>query len=333
MAMMRSMPLVSVVTAAYNSEQYLVECIESVIAQTYEHLEYVIVNNCSTDGTREIAERYARKDPRIRVHNNERFVDVIENHNNALRQIAPDSVYCKMVHADDWLFPECLERMVEVAEAHPTVGIVGAYRLDGAEVGCDGLPYPTPYISGLELGRMTLLDLVGVFGSATSVLYRSECVREQTPMFDEDDFHADTGACLDILRTWDFGFVHQVLTYTRRHRGAQTSFAEAMNTYQAAALRHLVRYGRTYLAPQEYDERLKRTLKGYYRFLLTRLSEPGAAEVWRYHRAALAKSGHPLDWRKMIREILQYAPRRPAMALRLGLRLIGIVSGASGREF
>src|SRR6185503_300851 len=139
-------PLVSVVTPVYNGERHLVECIESVLAQTYERWEHTIVDNCSTDRTREIAERYAKKDARIRVHPNSTFVDLLPNHNIAFRQISPAAAYCKVVQADDWIFPECLERMVAVAEAHPTVGVVGAYRLDGAKVDCDGLPYPSTLV-------------------------------------------------------------------------------------------------------------------------------------------------------------------------------------------
>src|SRR4030067_1311700 len=109
-------PLVSVVTPVYNGEKYLAECIESVSAQTYKNWEYARVNNCSTDRTREIAERYASMDNRINVYTYEEFVDVIQSHNRALRLISPHSKYCKVVEADDWLFPECVERMVELAE-------------------------------------------------------------------------------------------------------------------------------------------------------------------------------------------------------------------------
>src|SRR5439155_14855095 len=101
-----SQPLVSVVTPVYNGEKYLSECIESVLAQTYQNWEYIIVNNCSTDNSLEIAQGYAKKDPRIGIHNNPEFVGVIQNHNIAFRQVASASKYCKVVHADDWLFPE-----------------------------------------------------------------------------------------------------------------------------------------------------------------------------------------------------------------------------------
>ena len=63
-------PLVSVLTPVYNGEKFLAECIESVLAQDYQHWEYHIVNNCSTDGTLRIAQSYADKDPRIRVTTN-----------------------------------------------------------------------------------------------------------------------------------------------------------------------------------------------------------------------------------------------------------------------
>ena len=43
------------------------------------------------------------------------FVDLVESGNRSLREISPDSKYTKVLHADDWLFPECLERMVQLS--------------------------------------------------------------------------------------------------------------------------------------------------------------------------------------------------------------------------
>ena len=64
-------PFVSIVTPVYNTEKYLAECIDSVLAQTYQNWEYIIVDNCSTDKSPLIAESYACKDSRIKIHYNE----------------------------------------------------------------------------------------------------------------------------------------------------------------------------------------------------------------------------------------------------------------------
>src|SRR6266567_1415436 len=135
-----SQPLVSVVVPVYNEVEYLGECLESILAQTYSNWNCVVVDNCSTDGSGEIAARYAAKDPRIRVHSNREFLRAVPNYNVAWRQISLECKYAKMVFSDDWIFPECLERMVAVAEEHPTVGIVGAYGLQGKQVMWIGLP-------------------------------------------------------------------------------------------------------------------------------------------------------------------------------------------------
>src|ERR1039458_8021732 len=115
----QSMPLVSIVTPAYNEEKYLAECIESVLGQTYPNWDYTIVKDCSTDGTLAIAMKYSAQDPRIRVIGNDTLVPAIANFNIALRQISSTSKYCKIVLADDWIFPECVERMVASMEQYP----------------------------------------------------------------------------------------------------------------------------------------------------------------------------------------------------------------------
>src|SRR5262245_27262771 len=177
--------LVSIVTPVYNGEHHLRECIESILAQTYQNWDYTIVNNSSTDKTLALAQHYAARDPRIRVHNNETFVPVIANYNIAFRQISPASEYCKVVAADDWLFPECLERMVSLAEQHRRVAIVGAYQLCGRGLAAEGVPYETPVLPGREVSRMQLLGGPYVFATPTAVLFRSSIVRSRHAFFNE----------------------------------------------------------------------------------------------------------------------------------------------------
>lgn len=297
---LESQPFISVVTPVYNGEKYLSECIESVLAQTYKKWEYIIVNNCSTDRTLEIAKNYAEKDNRILLHNNKEFLGVIQNHNNAFRLISPESKYCKVLQADDWLFPECLEKMVKVAEEHPSVNIVGSYRLDDVKVNCDGLPYPSTFVSGLEICRSTLLGGPYVFGSPTSLLVRSDLIRNSKSFYNEDNLHADKEACFDLLQDSDFGFVHQVLSFTRRENETMTTFAKRINTYILGDLMILKKYGHIYLTKQEFTEILKKRMGIYYRFLGKSVFQRKGKEFWDYHKNGFKKLGYPISFIKIL---------------------------------
>ncbi len=72
-------PLVSVITPVYNGAAYLQECVQSVLAQTYENFEYLIVDNCSTDGSFKIAKKAAATDRRINVIRCQDHVGIIQN--------------------------------------------------------------------------------------------------------------------------------------------------------------------------------------------------------------------------------------------------------------
>ena len=103
--------------------------------------------------------------------------------------------------------PECLARMVAIAEAHPTVGIVGSYQWRGDQIQWTGIPRGKQFLTGREAVRLTLLDNVSVFGNPTSNLFRAELVRQDEPFFPHTRPHADTSASYKHLQHWDFGFV------------------------------------------------------------------------------------------------------------------------------
>jgi len=301
--MTQSSPLVSVVTPVYNGERYLAECIESVLAQTYQNWEYIIVNNFSQDSTLEIAEQYAGRDPRIRIHSNQELVDIVRNHHIALAQTSSQSKYCKIVHADDCLFPECITRMVERAEENPRIGVVGAYALNGVRISWHGLPYGSTVISGHEICRRTLLREFYLFGSPTSTLIRSDLIRRRLPHFynESNNAHFDEEACFEVLQDNDFGFVQQVLTYTREHDESLTvSLSRALNTYLPGKLRMLLKYGPVYLEPEELDRCLRLKLREYYRFLGKSALKLEGRKFWEYHRSELANLDLPLSrWRTL----------------------------------
>jgi len=294
-----SNPLVSVVTPFYNTEKYLSECIESVLKQSYQRFEYILVNNCSTDRSREIAQHYSTIDPRIRVIDNEVFLTQVQNYNHALRQISAESKYCKIVQADDWLFPECLTKMVQVGEGNPSVGIIGAYRLDDVRVNCDGLPYSSTVISGREICRLQLLEGLFVFGSATTLLIRSDIVRKRGSFYNEESLYEDTEACYEILQNCDFGFVHQVLTFTRRENDSIRSSIMPFNPVISSNFIMLKKYGPIFLSEEEYARCLKSIEDRYLSFLARSLFECRGKKFWTYHRDGFKAVGYQLGWAKL----------------------------------
>ena len=74
-------PFVSVVTPVYNTGEFIEQAIRSVLERHYQNFEYIICNNHSTDGSGEIAARYAALDPRIRVVQPPRFLHKAQNCN------------------------------------------------------------------------------------------------------------------------------------------------------------------------------------------------------------------------------------------------------------
>jgi glycosyltransferase involved in cell wall biosynthesis len=292
-------PLVSIVIPAYNVERYLPDAIDSVLAQTYQNWQLIVVNNCSTDRTLKIACEYSARDARIRVRTNQTFVRVIENYNIAVRSISPASKYCKVLAGDDWMYHECLEKMVAVFERHPSVAIVGAYAMRGTAVVWTGLDYSTPVISGREICRSFMLGGPYIFGTPSSLLYRADIVRSRDVFFNESNVHADTEVCCEVLKHADFGFVHQVLTGARARDESMSSIMERLNTFAPWGLFLLDKYGSTYLDVDELKRCTKKGLATYYEYLGKQLFMRRDAEFWRFHRRKLAEVGRPLSTRRL----------------------------------
>lgn len=258
-------PFVSVLTPVYNGEEFLRECIESVLAQDYDNWEYVLVNNCSTDASLEIMKSYAAVDSRIRIHDNTHFLPAVQNLNHAFNQISPHSEYCKVVHADDMLLKNCLKEMVAVARQHPSVGIVSSYRLDGNRLDLGGLPIERSFFSGQEIARNYLLKGFSMFGSPSSLLIRSSLIREHDKMYDDSYLAADTGACLQLLKKSDFGFAHQVLTVTRIHKNSITNTAGKKSyAFIHGLIKLQLEFGPYYLTSKELSGRVAQKVNLFY---------------------------------------------------------------------
>lgn len=106
-------PLVSVIIPAYNVHDYLGECIESVLNQTYPHWEMIVVNDGSLDDTLAYAQRYASQDQRIRVIDQENSgVSVARN----AGLYSANGKYVIFLDGDDYWKPSLLRKLVTVSE-------------------------------------------------------------------------------------------------------------------------------------------------------------------------------------------------------------------------
>jgi glycosyltransferase involved in cell wall biosynthesis len=287
-------PLVTVITPFYNTEDHLAECIESVLQQTYNNWEYVLVNNRSTDRSAEIAERYVRLHPdRLRLEHNAVFLSQVQNYNHALRLISPKSKYCKLVQADDLLFPQCLELMVSVAERDSSIGVVGAYAIEGSTVEFDGLQYPSPVVSGKAVCRYFFLGNFYIFGSPTQLLLRSDLVLGRTPFYDESYVpFEDAAAIFQLLAQCNFGFVHQVLTFSRRDNASMMMSLWALDCPKAFQLLMLREFGGAFLESDEYRKQLKQKERAYCQLLVDGMVALRGREFWRFHAAMLGRMGY-----------------------------------------
>jgi len=318
-------PSVSVLTPVYNGEEYLADCIESVLAQDYAWLEYIIVNNCSTDGTLEIAQSYAKKDRRIQVRTNGTFVSAIDNHNLAFGLVPHHCKYCKVVCADDWIMPNCVSTLVDLAEAHPTVGIVGSYQRSANKVKWQGVPLTVNVMSGRDAGRLGLLNGIHVLGTPTSVLYRADLLRMRRFFFPHTRSHADTSACYEAFQHCDFGFVHEVLSEERVHSGQWSTEMDALDAGSASYLDVLLRYGTVYLTAAEFAARKKEVFDAYYRALGGCVWKLKGREFWNFHRSRLGDMGCDLEWAKIAKGAIKEAvaeAKNPVTAMRKALAVL-----------
>lgn len=118
--------LVSIVTPAYNSENYIAATIESVLAQTYPHFEMLIVDDQSTDRTRDIIEMYQVRDPRIKYKKLEKKGGASMARNKAIRMA--QGRYIAFLDADDLWDPQKLEVQLNFMRDHDYAFTYSSYR-------------------------------------------------------------------------------------------------------------------------------------------------------------------------------------------------------------
>ena len=120
-----SKPAVSVIVPVYNVEPYLRRCIDSLIKQTLQNIEIILIDDGSTDGCEAICDEYAANDARVRVVHQEN-VGLSEARNAGIDRARAD--YLMFVDGDDWVEPEFCEFPWMLAKKHKADSVMFQYR-------------------------------------------------------------------------------------------------------------------------------------------------------------------------------------------------------------
>jgi glycosyltransferase involved in cell wall biosynthesis len=132
---MKSNPLFSVATITYNSANYIRQAIESVLASSYDDFEFLISDDCSTDSTWQIIQKY--KDPRIKAWKNENNLGEYPNRNKVISEAKGEFIL--FVDGDDVLFKHTLRNLAEYIGAFPSAQMI--WGVQPADVDFAIMPY------------------------------------------------------------------------------------------------------------------------------------------------------------------------------------------------
>jgi glycosyltransferase involved in cell wall biosynthesis len=172
-------PAISVVMAAFNAERFIGEAIASVLTQTFDDLELIVVDDASSDGTGDVIAHFAERDGRVRMLRNERNLGTGVSLNRGIAAARANLI--GRLDADDICFPERFERQVEAMRQDPDLVVSGTYlqyiNADGDILGVSEAGpssdrqfarmrergYPTMVMGGTALMRRDAFEKAGGF--------------------------------------------------------------------------------------------------------------------------------------------------------------------------
>ncbi len=188
--MAQMFPLVSVVMPTYNAEAYILSAVESVLNQTVTNIELIIIDDHSTDGTRELLQSAARKDPRVQVLQNEENIGAAQSRNRAFQAVRGQ--YVALLDSDDLWRPEKLERQLALARETDADIIYCSYEMiDEA-----GEKHWPDFIVPEQTNLKEMLSTSVI--SCSTALLKAELCRSYS--FPKDVYHEDFAYWLLLLQ-------------------------------------------------------------------------------------------------------------------------------------
>ena len=189
-------PLISVIVPVYKVEKYLHQCVDSILNQTCQNLEVILVDDGSPDNCGAICDEYARKDPRIRVIHTEN-VGQASARNTGLGYASGD--YVTFVDSDDWVDSELYETIMRKAPFPVAVFGVTMDRPDGDQKkvlkACEESVLIQPDKDGDDLCKLAEASLLGY---ACNKIYSKDVLKHK--VFPDAKLREDLLFNLDVLK-------------------------------------------------------------------------------------------------------------------------------------
>jgi glycosyltransferase involved in cell wall biosynthesis len=234
-------PTVSVCIPVYNGGAFIDETIRSVLAQTYEDFELVVVDDVSTDDSLERLERHAAADPRVRVVAADEHVSAVENFRRATALCT--GRYLKLLCHDDTLATACLAQQVAALEANPSAAIVASRRAIVDETGRVLLRrHGLSRMRGLIPGGKAIAECIrggtNLIGEPSAVLVRAETLERTGSWSDTWPYVTDLELWFRLLNDGDLVALADTLATFRVHT---TGWSATMGHTQAEQVKRLFR--------------------------------------------------------------------------------------------
>lgn len=208
--MTKTRPLISVIMSVYNEEAFLKEAIDSILTQTIQDYELIIVDDCSSDGTGAILDGYAI-DPRIHIIKNKENRGLTANLNRALEDAG--GIYIARMDGDDIAHKDRFEKELKYLESHPELQLISCQtETFGNEQLCSDIQGDPEYLRCRMLVRPVLAH--------PGFMARGEVFRELGFRYDESFRQAqDYELAARLSRTYSIGICPEVLLSYRAHKG------------------------------------------------------------------------------------------------------------------
>ena len=229
------MPRITIHIPCYNYGRFVSEAIDSVLAQTFEDWEAIVIDDASTDDTADVLARY--HDPRLRMIRHTDNLGNIGTYNDAIRRAR--SEFFVILSADDRYRPRFLERVLAMFSEHPEAGVVYTNweRINGIGEPIPERPTMPHATDGLYTEIPGLLERSYVAGccavTRVATLHKMGLYDRRFP------YTADTFLWRRIAMVAPFGYVHEPLYEYRKHESEMTYTGDRPTVLETEHRKHL----------------------------------------------------------------------------------------------